>query len=429
MCNKYTLAAIAQIKESPLSDAQRYVARSLLDLVESGGYVGLEIKDALAICRAKTIGSMRNRLSALKKAGIITYGVRYKVFVWFTAWPEDVSSETNTSLGACGVDDHQISENSRATRANSHQIRETSLPTKPKAARIFTKSVRIRARTGHDDARILTKSVKIRAKIEKNAPILPSVGGTIGGVGWDLDPIPSAEVSPTNQPATADAIAGAPEVRTRRQAHNEDPPPIADQARSMGLLLAVGMIPRNARRLAAAHPAERVLRAVAYWWDHAGTAFNLSPGIVVKWLDDWENTGLPMQLSSAFCASDLYRRFGPPLVSEPDDGASTPSGEMVKPGPADEPDDGARNPAVEPDHRAKLWAQIVAEYQPGAQLFLRQARLVALADGRAQIRAPRSACDWLRCQLQRRLTRSFAAYGHVVQEVIIQEEGSHASTP
>lgn len=90
------------------------------------------------------------------------------------------------------------------------------------------------------------------------------------------------------------------------------------------------------------------------------------------------------------------------------------------------------HPRLPPEPRAEdplaaLWREITAALPEGAQIYTRQAHLVSVADGHAQIVAPATVVPWLRTQLGRRLKRDFAVCGHDVQEVTIQEVG-HAST-
>lgn len=392
MC-EYALAVVAQIEDADLSGQQYRSARRILDRAQADGCVKLTIKQALRICETKSSGTMRNHLIALKKAGIITYSIAWDVDIQFTAWPHV----------------------ERDTRAILHAPRAQDLPVEPEESLTMhaprarcTPRVQIRA----ESEDLSTPHVQIRANS-------PAVGGIIGGVGWDLDPIPSSE---SNQPTNP-----APVGRNSEEANPTIDP--VEQAHSVALLLAAGVIPANAKRLATTHPFERIQRAVAHWWCHRGTTFQETPGIVVTWLDDWQKAGLPPDLPAAFRRSDLYRRHRTRAQQAADAQVTV---QLPQPVHHRQPP----KPKAE-DPLGALWGEITATLPEGTQVYLHHTHLVSLSDGIARIVAPAAHLPWLRTQLQRRLVRDFALLEQPVtavqfvadgQEIAIQEV-PHASTP
>lgn len=74
------------------------------------------------------------------------------------------------------------------------------------------------------------------------------------------------------------------------------------------------MAPKNANRLAPAHPFRQIRDAVAHWYcgrKSAGGKFDDTPGIVVKWLDNQKDYIIPT-LCEEFRRCDLYRDFRTP---------------------------------------------------------------------------------------------------------------------
>lgn len=405
MC-EYALAVVAQIEGADLSGQQYRSARRILDRAQADGCVTLTIEQALRICETKSSGTMRNHLIALKKAGIITYSIAWDVDIQFTAWP-NVERDTRAIL-------HAPRANFDNTRAILHAPHAQDLPVEPEESLTMhtprarcTPHVQIRA----ESEDFSTPHVQIRANS-------PALGGTIGGVGWDLDPIPSSE---SNQPTNP-----APVGRNPEEGNSIDP---VEQAHSVALLIAAGVIPANAKRLATTHPFERVQRAVAHWWCHKGVTFQETPGIVVTWLDDWQKAGLPPDLPAAFRRSDLYRRHRTRAQQAADAQVTVHLPQAVHHRQPPKPK--AEDPL------AALWGEITATLPEGTQVYLHHTHLVSLSDGIAQIVAPAAHLPWLRTQLQRRLVRDFALLEQPVtavqfvadgQEVAIQEVG-HASTP
>ena len=420
---EYVLAALQQIEsDEQLSTAHYRTVRRLLDRVGANGELHLDRDEAMALCGATATGTMRAHLIALQNAGILIYNINCQIHIGFLAWP------------------------AVEIRANSRENSELDPVFEP-------------------DAELTRAScARYRAQDARNRANLADFGGDKGGVGWDLDlPIP-LEITdqPTNQPApvlaqpepeTATAVPAQPQsLPATTQPVQPTPEPATDpqsgahlgsrnpqsaicnpgspveQALSLALLVAAGVIARNAKRLAVEQPFERVQRATAHWYAGKGSRFEETPGIVVSWLDDWANAGIPLALSPAFLRSDLYRRHRTRAQIAADTAAGAAYSIPAPPRPA------LRPLPPPPDELTALWSYIVAAYPESAQLYLRQAHLVSLAGGVAQVVATPPVLPWLRTQLSRRLVRDFALREQPVTAVVfappVEEEVAYAgSTP
>lgn len=193
-------------------------------------------------------------------------------------------------------------------------------------------------------------------------------------------------------------------------------------ALSLRLLLHIRLIKRNAERLAQTHPFERIREAVAHWWENRGDLFGEQPGIIVRWLDNWDESGVPA-LSTEFKRSDLYQQFRTPAEIEE---AAQREAELtqwygeetaVEPPVVEEP--------AELDPVTELWSEILLGIKLATPNvfndWLSDSHLAELTSTKACIAVGKNKREWIESRLGKQLRRELAMRGHRPDEIIFQE--------
>lgn len=383
------IVAIRQIEAAALTDKQYRAARRLLDQAVESGHLKLTKESALNICTTSSEGSMRRLLGQLKQAEIISYRVNGYVYINFKAWVPDDD----------GDDERAESDHPRA-----------------ESARGRAKSDRPRANSDHegpddgDDERAKSDHQRAESDHQRagNARIcFPTyTGAHAQKVGRLVGTIPYGDQSPTYQP---------------------DP---NETALSLRLLLHIRLMKSNADRLSQTHPFERIREAVAHWWENRGELFGEQPGIIVRWLDNWEESGVPA-LSDEFRRSELYRQFRTPAEIAEEEQLEAEAAAFVQtyvPPEATEPAVTAAEPATEPatPHQA-LWGEILSGIATATPAiyndWLRDSALTALDAEQAVITVGAKKKTWIESRLGKQLRRELAMRGHRPEVIVYQEVG------
>lgn len=280
-----------------LSRSVRLTARMLLDLIDQHGYIRLEYDAALHATGLDEVGTLRGHLSQLKSAGILAlYHLNGAVDITFAGFPtRALSAEMIAgralararSADADPIDLRSASETPQQTDERAPGAREVPIFVQQRAEGARRKE------NLQDDLYI------------SHAPA-PAL------VGWLVDITPSPLGSePTNQPALDSDNTESPEPKTSPAINSPLLPNVVEQALSYSLLLAVRMIPANAKRLSQTFRFATIREAVA-WWDQNrqsnGGRFEDTPGIVVRWLDAPEKFAVP-RLNPAWLQSEFGRRW------------------------------------------------------------------------------------------------------------------------
>lgn len=294
-----------------LSRSVRLTARMLLDLVDQHGYIRMEYDAALQVTEIDEVGTLRGHLSQLKSAGILAlYHLNGAVDITFAGFP-------TRALRA-----EMIAGRARARvgRAESNEHAPTTPPNLPQNN---TENVNLRAPFAREVAIFVqqrAEDARTEGDLQSNLYISHAPAPAL--VGWLADTTPSTPgllFEPTNQPnpdkASQAASLDAPGAETL-----PPPPPAStatsqldpvEQAMSYSLLLAVRMIPANAKRLSRSFRFETIREAVA-WWEmnrqSQGGRFEETPGIVVRWLDTPDKFAVP-RLDPAWLQSEFGRRW------------------------------------------------------------------------------------------------------------------------
>jgi hypothetical protein len=178
----------------------------------------------------------------------------------------------------------------------------------------------------------------------------------------------------------------------------------------------------NAKRLADSHGLTIVRRCVGHWWDNRNGQFR-SPGIIVTWLDDLDNAGIPA-CSTEFLRSPLYRqwRTEAEIQTERETEATWAAYLLEAAGPeAEVVDAEPQGPLV------SLWQQILASFAPDlVEAWLAGTQLIELSTRQAVITAPRRKAEYIRNRLARGIRRELTLQGHRPDEIIIQEASDDA---
>jgi len=389
-------SAVAAIESADLSAPIYRTARRLLDLAaDHDGYLEITPTALSEIGGGGAEGTMRTHLIQLACWGILAYNSSQKhgrIAIRFTAYPMPIVEEWPHEEIAPRSNQRAASTILIAPRSNSRAGRaEPEAPPPPNGEVVIVGRSNSRAGRAEMIAPRSepTEAVSVRALHDQNCALHDQncalddqnralddqKGGR--GVGWlvGIDPtLPKNDL--TNQPTRLNgSSAGSPAAGAINQ---------VEQARSAALLLAAGVMPRNAKRLAAEHPFERVQRVIGYWWDGKGTKFEDNPGLVVRLLDDWHGAGVPLDLPRSFLSSELYRRHRTPEQLAADE--ATPS--VVRTGLEPDPTPPPAAPPAETDPLATLWAQTLACYQEHTRLLLSETRLTAINADQAIISGP-----------------------------------------
>jgi hypothetical protein len=171
----------------------------------------------------------------------------------------------------------------------------------------------------------------------------------------------------------------------------------------------VAMRRRDAERLSTAHPFHHIRDAVAHWLSNrkaAGGRFEDYPGIVVYWLDNSDETVIPV-MSEEFQRSDLYRDYRTPQeIAEEQEQGQKAAPEPITPRPPAAP-----APAPEPGTPEHVWWQVRGEIeleQGGAFARWLDATRVLAHDQAANaftVTCRPHAHDWLNHRLARQIAR------------------------
>jgi hypothetical protein len=320
---------VASIRSANISAELYRTARELLDLVGDNGQVKISKQAMMDICHTESDGTMRRQLGSLKKAGIIHFSTNDFVHVSFVGFPtvdEMITGRAPTRVGRAPT------RGGRAPVITGRAENDESDP----------------AGNAYDDDEMITGRAPTRAR---RAPVI--TGRALPHTRSDrlIDRSSNLSSEEINQ-----SIKHAPTgpQRTPRQPW--------EAPLSYRLLTdnRIAMRRADAERLADAHPFHSIRDAVAHWWANrksAGGRFEDYPGIVVYWLDNPDETVIPV-MADEYTRGELYRDYRTPdeLAAAAADEASQaqpPAAEHrhADPAPAE----------PEPGTPAAHWQQIVGE--------------------------------------------------------------------
>lgn len=300
-------AALRIYQATTVSRSARLTARMLLDIADEFGHIRIEYAAALQATDIAETNTLRGHLVRLKDAGILdNYHLNGAVDVVFAGFPsraisaQMITGRAQMITGGSNENDLLIissPENRTFDQPRAAGDHEVPFFDQPRAA---------------GDQR----------KEDRKSNLYISHARTPALVGWLVDTTPSTPgllFEPTNQPnpdeASQAASLDAPGTETL-----PPPPPAStatsqldpvEQAMSYSLLLAVRMIPANAKRLSRSFRFETIREAVA-WWEmnrqSQGGRFEETPGIVVRWLDTPDKFAVP-RLDPAWLQSEFGRRW------------------------------------------------------------------------------------------------------------------------
>ena len=438
MCEQSALARINEVAAC-LTAPQYRTARRLLDCVGADGTIRLEREQCRRLCNTSADGTMRAHLIALSRHGIIKYFINRQVYIQFwPAWqPETRATVLTKELtpdefydpiraqgdGEARRCDHKFTKRITVTRF-CDPMRAQGDHMSPDSPEYQLTIAKIRDHMRALGDHILTKEL---TPVEICDPIRAS-SDPIRALGDPILTENEGKTAPTYTRARAQLVSKLDPILSTIEENNlltnSLNPNIdkVEQSVTFALLCQIRVKSVDAKRLATIHPLARVREAVSHWWFNRksmGGEFGETPGIVVYWLDKWNDCSVPA-LDDRFLRTDLYRRFQTdaerdsepavePLVETLWMDAAPPPATVLPPVPDADPQLG------------KLWATIVSDYPPTTQHFLKMARLIRIEDQQAVIHAPRAAAQWLQLQLHRRLVRSFAVTGRPVSAVLIEE--------
>jgi hypothetical protein len=408
-------AAVRQIDQARLTATQYRAARRLLDAAAATGHVKVTKEVAAALCFMESEGATRRLLGALQQAKIIHYSINSYVYVDFTAWspvaktdhPRAVLARTRAVLDHDWIDegdddgltdlkmDHLRAEMARTRAVLDHGISSNG-HLRSESARTRSKTARVRAESDHPRAET------DRTYAHAHAHVCLSV-----------DPI---SLSSSDKEEQTDK-------QTPEGVSTIDP---IERSISFALLCAIRVWTDEAKQLSEQKTLNQVREAVCRWFFNrksVGGEFDETPGIVVYWLKNWENAGVP-PLDPRFRQTEYYRQFRTPLEIEADEQAEAEEeaqqAAWVRPAPAE-----ATTVAEPVSELDGVWAATLAAYRVQAREIvdhqLKGTRLVAVADGRAVIEAPGRWVEWIQNRLQRRLLNELKLSGLAVTSLVVQE--------
>lgn len=432
MCEQAALARINEVA-AYLTAPQYRTARQLLDRVGTDGTIRLERDQLKQICNTAADGTMRAHLIALSRHGIIKYFINRQVYIQFwPAWQPETRATVLTKelapdefydpIRAQG--DHKLTKRITATRI-CDPIRAQGDHMSPESPEYQLTVAKIRDHMRALGDHILTKEL---TPVEICDPIRAS-SDPIRALGDHILTENEGETAPTYTHARAQLVSKLDPILSTIEENNlltnslEPNIDKVEQSVTFALLCQIRVKSVDAKRLATIHPLTRVREAVSHWWFNRksmGGEFGETPGIVVYWLDKWNDCSVPA-LDERFLRTDLYRRFRTETELASDQPSDPPSNETLWVDAAP-PSPTVLPPVLDADPQlGRLWATIVSDYPPTTQHFLKMARLVRIEDQQAVIHAPRAAAQWLHLQLRRRLVRSFTVTGRPVAAVLIEE--------
>lgn len=287
-----------------LSRSVRLTARMLLDLIDQHGYIRLEHDAALQATGIDEVGTLRGHLSQLKSAGILAlYHLNGAVDITFAGFPTRAVSAEMIARRA----------QARAGRADD----DLAPPATPPPNSDFVQQRAPGAREVPIFVQQRAQDARTEGDLQSNLYISHAPARTLGGwVGIDpITPVLEVDHPPTHLPPS-DETPDAPEPMA---ANETEKPSEVERATSYSLLIAINLLPANAKRLSAQKRFLEIRQAVAHWWMNrfsAGGKFDDEPGIVVRWLDrNPVNAGIPA-MDQRFLQDDFGRRWRTKAESE-----------------------------------------------------------------------------------------------------------------
>ena len=268
--------AVDEITSANIPHATRTNALRLLRQAHpDNGHVAITWKDASALCEV-SLGTLRRQLGQMAAAHLIHYSSNGDGYVYctFKAWIRREPSKNSTvdARGRAGTVEKFDSAEATPEKHDAADAREPS------------KNSTVDARGRAVDARSLTRA---------SAPD-PDLTDRL----TDYDPTGTVSQSVT------------PDQYRRTQA----------------LLRDIHIEGDDAKRIARAHPFERVRDCVAAWWMNrksVGGKLQNGPGIVIFWLDNWPNKPPNHYDVAAWRKEPLYRSHRTPQeVAAADSGAT-----------------------------------------------------------------------------------------------------------
>lgn len=250
-------------------------ARLLWMSKESNGYVNFSHEEAMNLCGTSAKATLRYHLLRLRKAGVLRM------------------YSTNGTVRA---------------KFEGYSGAEMIVHTRTPSTKTLTVSTRTRTVSASDE-----KSTEKREQCSRDraaGQLIRAAGSRDRAAGQH----PSRDFAdyPQSQPAMLVSQldhTNIPERDANRLTATSTINPL-EEAQSMSLMLDVGFWPNTAKSLAKTYPFDLIRRAVAHWYMNrrsVGGEFAEKPGIVVTWLNNPDDTSIPV-LSRAFTETDLYRR-------------------------------------------------------------------------------------------------------------------------
>lgn len=218
-----------------LSRSVRLTARMLLDLIDQHGYIRLEHDAALQATGIDEVGTLRGHLSQLKSAGILAlYHLNGAVDITFAGFPTRAVSAEMIARRA----------QARAGRADD----DLAPPATPPPNSDFVQQRAPGAREVPIFVQQRAQDARTEGDLQSNLYISHAPARTLGGwVGIDLITSPREDHPPTHLPPS-DETPDAPEPMA---ANETEKPSEVERATSYSLLIAINLLPANAKRLSA----------------------------------------------------------------------------------------------------------------------------------------------------------------------------------
>ncbi len=268
---------VERVETAELSAATYRTARRLLDRANDGtGHLRMAHADLRTICQTEADGTARRQLIELQAAGIITYRRNSDVQIWFADWRSD-----NVISG---------DQPSSAVISGDHQAREMITP---RAPLITSGNGKVSSGDHHTREMITTRSKRAHS-----------------------DHLPHTHASAPDLDRQTDRLHGDPSVCLSVPAEAPGP---EEQVQSVALLRdrEVRLDPANTKRLAAAHPFERIRYCVGAWYMNRRPHGKLdSTGAIIYWLDNWPHKEPNRFTEADWRKTPLYHRHRPPDEAE-----------------------------------------------------------------------------------------------------------------
>lgn len=380
--------ALRQINQADLSAAEYRAARRLLDVAATTGHVKLTKTHCNELCCTTSEGATRRLLGSLQRAGLIHYSTNGFVYIDFVAWSpaatvgQEWVDEPNEALTVDRKSDRPRAKSDHPRALLDHKEDDET----NEALTVDKKSDHPRALLDHPRA----KSDHPRAVLDHDETATYT-HARARGVCLFVDPILS------NQ---GDLIT------------NKQTPDPEEQALAFALLSYIRVKAPVAKDLATTHSLQTIREAISRWWlnrKSMGGQFEETPGIVVYWLNNWANAGVP-ELSPHFKHTELYRNFRTAAEQAADRQAEAELAVAIKQRPV------VTAPAVvQPaDPHAAIWDQVLAEIkltlaEATYQAFIRDTKVIASDNNHWQIQvANKGALDWIQNRLANKVRRTLS---------------------